>query len=125
MSKEWIGVDFDGTLATYYGWAAPDQLGEPVPAIQQLVREWLEAGEDVRIFTARGSLNEEDRKKAYPAMEEWCLRHLGKVLPITNIKDVGCKLIVDDRAVQCERNTGRILGNIQKVLEPIKSKKST
>ncbi len=27
----WIGVDFDGTLATYDGWKGPSVLGEPIP----------------------------------------------------------------------------------------------
>ena len=28
--KEWLGVDFDGTLAKYDGWQGHTHLGEPI-----------------------------------------------------------------------------------------------
>lgn len=118
----WVGVDFDGTLSRHEGWSGPAELGEPIPAMVQYTRELLDMGQDVRIFTARGSADAEERALAYPAMEAWCLKHLGKVLPITNVKNNHCRIIYDDRAVQVERNTGRILGNPALVLNPIRPK---
>jgi hypothetical protein len=118
----WVGIDLDGTLAEYYGWVAPDVIGDPIMPMVKRVTQLLEMGVDVRIFTARGSINDEDRSIAYPAIERWCLKHIGMVLPITNVKDIKCLLIYDDRAVQVERNTGVLLGSVEKVMAPIKSK---
>lgn len=116
--RRWIGVDFDGTLAT---WDCPwpddyRSVGVPVPAMVALVKKWIAEGEDVRIFTARmdryhpkvlGLLTVGDVKGP---IQRWCLRHLGRVLPITNKKDYWCKAIYDDRAVQVEKDTGRLVG---------------
>ncbi len=51
----WIGVDLDGTLAQYDGWKGPDNIGDPIPLMVGRVKEWLEAGHEVRVFTARVS----------------------------------------------------------------------
>ena len=40
----WIGVDLDGTLAHYKGWKGRDHIGEPIPAMMQRVKQWLEEG---------------------------------------------------------------------------------
>lgn len=116
MQKRWIAVDFDGTLATWdVPW--PDDyraVGEPVPAMVALVKQWLAEGEDVRIFTARMDcyhpvfkyLTEQQVKGP---IEKWCVKHLGRALPITNKKDYFCKALYDDRAIQVERDTGRLI----------------
>jgi hypothetical protein len=107
----WIGVDLDGTLATYGGWQGPDHIGEPVPAMVERVQEWIAEGRDVRIFTARVWCSESGdpwpAEHARRAIEDWCLRHIGRVLPITCQKDYGMIELWDDRAVQVEINTGR------------------
>jgi len=102
----WIAVDLDGTLAEYHGWVAPDNIGKPIPAMVARVKAWLAEGKDVRIFTARGSIDEADRAIAYPAIERWCKEHIGYGLPITNVKDVGMVELWDDRAVQVASNVG-------------------
>jgi hypothetical protein len=111
MGKGWVAVDLDGTLAHYVKWTAPDEIGSPIPAMAERVRVWINEGKDVRIFTARGSINDADRNLAYPAIRAWCKRFLGKELPITNVKDIHMIVLYDDRCVQVERNTGRILGD--------------
>lgn len=100
MSGGWIGVDLDGTLAEWHGSRGPDHIGKPIRRMRLRVVRWLAEGKDVRIFTAR-------TEASYPAIEKWCLRHLGKKLPITNVKDYGCEQFWDDRAVQVVPNTGR------------------
>lgn len=115
-SKRWIAVDFDGTLATFgCDWQNnPYATGEPIKPMVDLVKKWLSEGEDVRIFTARmdcfhpklGRLSV-DQVKA--PLECWCLAYLGVVLPITNVKDYYCKAIYDDRAIQVEHDTGRLI----------------
>ena len=102
----WIGVDFDGTLAMYDGWDKNGvELGEPVPLMLARVKTWLEEGRDVRIFTARASVPEQ-----IPPVEEWCEKHLGRKLIVTNVKDFAMSELWDDRAVSIEMNTGIIRG---------------
>ena len=112
MNEGWIGVDLDGTLAKYDGWKGVDHIGDPVPAMLDLVKVWLDDGVDVRIFTARVNPNQEKKKldSARYWIEVWCLKHIGRKLPITNEKDYGMVLLYDDRCVNVERNTGRIIG---------------
>lgn len=110
--RGWIGVDLDGTLAEYDGWRGPDRIGAPVPAMVERVKLWLGEGKDVRIFTARissdGTIERVmDAERARAAIQQWCIEHLGRVLPITNTKDYGMIELWDDRCVQVEKNTGR------------------
>ena len=55
LKKLWIGVDMDGTLATYDGWKGWDHCGEPVKAVVDKIHEWNRLGIQVCIFTARMS----------------------------------------------------------------------
>ena len=111
MSSGWIGVDLDGTLAFYDGWKGVDHIGAPIDPMVRRVKEWLAAGKRVKIFTARmhghgmpligGGV--EDVKTP---IEEWCQKHIGQVLEVTNVKDFGMIELWDDRAIQVESNTG-------------------
>jgi hypothetical protein len=112
-TKHWIGVDFDGTLAT----DAPDrsdpyQLGEPIPAMVARVQQWLREGIEVRIFTARmaeysyTTKQWRDLRKMEDRLTEWCRIHIGKALRCTNQKDGLMLELWDDRARQVELNTG-------------------
>lgn len=100
----WVGVDLDGTLAEYGGWKGPDSIGKPIPAMLNRVLDWLNAGQEVRIFTARASVPEQ-----IPFVVEWCKLHLGRELAVTNVKDFGMITLYDDRCVQVETNTGRLI----------------
>lgn len=105
----WIGVDLDGTLAEYDHWRGADHIGAPIPAMVDRVRQWLEAGVDVRIFTARVCERPGlplDHIIAANHIKRWCLEHLGRELPVTNVKDYAMVELWDDRAVQVEPNTG-------------------
>ena len=74
-------------------------MGAPIEPMVRRVRKWLREGRDVRLFTAR---------KPHPALRRWMRDHLGEILPITNTKDHHLQFFLDDRAVQVERNTGKI-----------------
>ena len=107
--SKWYGVDLDGTLAEYHGWNP--EIGEPIPKMVKRVKRWIDEGRDVRIFTARVS-KFPDTTDAHVTLvrkniEAWSLKHLGKVLPVTNIKEHGLVEFWDDRAVQVIKNTGR------------------
>lgn len=105
MTSGWIGVDLDGTLAHYDGWKGPDGIGEPILPMIGRVRDWLIQGREVRIFTARASSPE-----MVPAVKAWLKKHELPDLEVTNVKDFAMIALYDDRAVQVEMNTGKILG---------------
>lgn len=105
----WIGVDLDGTLAYYDGWG-DGSVGRPIPQMVQRVKEWLAAGKDVRIFTARVGPHPSDTPSSRYAqlklITEWCQEHLGKVLLVTCSKDYEMIELWDDRCVQMIPNEG-------------------
>lgn len=104
----WIAVDLDGTLAQYVGWKGPTHIGEPVPAMLERVKAWLEEGQQVKIFTARVACFEPYRSEVIKAIHEWLETHGLPRLDITNVKDMLMIELWDDRAVQVEKNTGRV-----------------
>jgi hypothetical protein len=113
---EWIGVDLDKTLAYYDGWVAENHIGEPIVPMVNRVKQWLSEGKRVKIFTARVSYRD-DRHVNIPetrrCIEEWCEKHIGQRLEVTNVKDSYMVELWDDRAVSVEPNTGasiRVLG---------------
>lgn len=103
----WIGVDLDGTLARYDGWVSPERIGEPIHAMAERVREWLAAGIEVRIFTARVSPGNPERGTSIDAIKKWTFANFGVVIPATATKDFGMVELWDDRCVQVIPNTGR------------------
>lgn len=117
---EWIGVDFDATLATYDSDQFP-AVGEPIGRMVARVNEWLIAGRDVQIVTARAyperALLEElhgyrriellqDWDARVRPVEEFCLEHFGRVLPVRCSKDFKMAELWDDRAIQVQAGTG-------------------
>ena len=97
--QRWIGVDFDGTLANFEcAWPEDYRCtGTPIPAMVERVKQWIKAGEDVRIFTARMDCYHPSRRllesEVREPIERWCLENLGVILPITNVKDHYCKAL--------------------------------
>lgn len=106
MSDGWIGVDLDGTLAYYDGWKGVNHIGDPIPAMLERVKRWIDQGRTVKIMTARIC---EGSEKVRNAIEIWCLRHIGHKLEVTNCKDYDMIELWDDRAICVEKNTGRII----------------
>lgn len=110
----WIGVDLDGTLARYDGWKGTAHIGDPIAPMVNLVKKWIAEGMTVKIFTARmhghgmpiigGGVED-----ALTPIQEWCKKHIGQVLEVTNVKDFGMISLFDDRAVQVRTNTGEII----------------
>src|SRR5208282_196822 len=114
MGNPWIGVDLDGTLAHIDNdqWAKlGDQfVGLPVEKMLERVKDWLAKGIEVRIVTARVSLEDRNNQSVRRPIVAWCIHHIGRELPITNEKDYDMLLLYDDRCRQVEENTGRIIG---------------
>lgn len=115
--QPWIGVDLDATLAQYDEWRGIDHIGPPIEAMQTRVKQWLSEGKHVRILTARVGPQRHDVphtiKEITHHIEQWCLQHLGQVLPVTCAKDYNMGAFYDDRCIQVIPNTGRILEDEQ------------
>jgi hypothetical protein len=103
-------VDLDRTLAFFDEWKGATNIGEPIPAMLQKVKEWLAKGDEVVIFTARicpdgRYTKKEEVEPAIKAVKEWCVRHVGEELDVTCQKGV-CDVIFDDRCEHIDINTG-------------------
>lgn len=104
----WLGVDFDGTLVVH-GKLLP--IGPAIPEMVEKVKRVLAAGIEVRIMTAR--VSDPDRRenaKHVEAIEAFCEEQFGQKLKVTCQKDYSMLELWDDRAVQVEHNTGRLVG---------------
>lgn len=117
MTQGWIGLDLDGTLAYYDEWRGIEHIGEPIPAMLERVKRWIKEGKEVRIFTARVSRNYPEVGTVRYHIVNWCLEHIGVSLVITNQKDFNMIELWDDRVVQVQKNTGKILGYSTRGLE--------
>ena len=114
----YIAVDLDGTLARYEGWNG-GSIGEPIMPMVNRVKGWLAAGHTVKIFTARmhghGMTVDVDGRfvpqDVLTPIQEWCAKHIGQVLEVTNKKDFGMIVLYDDRCVQVVANTGELVGS--------------
>jgi len=100
---ESIAVDLDGTLAMDYEEDFdPEFIGEPVPDMLNKVKDWLNAGKTVKIFTARAH-----DSRNIPPIAKWLEKHGIGGLEITNRKTPDMKVIWDDKARSVVINTGK------------------
>ena len=113
--QPWIGVDLDGTLAKHEPGADLYPIGPPIPATLRRVTDCIARGQKIKIMTARvgpqpNSDNESEYlKEAIDKIQDWCHKHIGYILEITCCKDFAMIELWDDRAIQVQRNTGKIL----------------
>jgi len=109
--QEWIGVDLDGTLAEYLNFQGHENIGAPVEEMKARVLRWHRAGIKVKIFTARVSDKDPaDVAQAKFYIKKWLEDNGFPAFEITCIKDYYMTELYDDRAVQVEFNTGKLLG---------------
>ena len=87
-----IAVDLDNTIATYSGYKGPTEIGKPMPEVEN-VKRLIAEGKDVWIYTARA-----DKPEAISAIKAWTKEHIGKELPVTNVKYPEFQTFIDDRA---------------------------
>jgi len=123
----WIGIDLDGTLAYYNGFKGANIIGEPIPAMVERVKRMLAAGKTVKIFTARFHghgmpLIGGGTEDVVTPIKNWCLKYIGQELEVTNVKDFGMVTLYDDRCIQVETNTGRLIGSAKDRRRHIKPK---
>ena len=103
-TKPWTGVDLDGTLAYYERSSSSDVIGEPVPVMMAFVKKMIKHGIRVKIFTARVQDPEQ-----LSVIRTWLKENGLPELEITNVKDYYMHRIYDDRCIQVEKNTGRLI----------------
>lgn len=108
MSKGWVAVDLDGTLAFYDHWRGPQYIGDPIPEMVKFVKGLIAKGKTVKIFTARVSDGSDmPVTQKVKIIQDWTENHLGLRLEVTCVKDWAMEVLYDDRAVQVEINTGK------------------
>lgn len=115
----WVGIDLDGTLADHVG--VLGDIGAPVPAMIIRVKDMLSLGIDVRIVTARAAASvighDGELHAVGPSTVEeritqvidWCVEHIGRVLPVTSMKDPLMRALWDDRSVEVHTDQGLTL----------------
>lgn len=116
-NESWFGVDLDGTLA-YLDTSIFPEIGTAVPEVLSRVKKLLEAGKRVKIFTARFEIKGEVER-----IKKWLKNNnLPMNLEITNVKDMKCVEIWDDKARRVLFNLGYFTDtdideNLNKMLE--------
>lgn len=120
----WIGFDLDGTIANYDGFEGAGVIGAPIPDMLRVLRRLIMQEIECRIFTARiypvmfilpqqdltPFAEHEEVVEAATAIRKWLEFNNLPPMTITCCKDYGMWKLYDDRAVQVEKNTGKILG---------------
>lgn len=116
--KPWIGVDLDGTLAHMGTGHFDGSIGEPIPSMVDMVRDFLSAGWDVKIFTARVSPKSRHNgdgttsvSEQISMVKEWTKKYIGQELDVTCEKDYGMHCLYDDRARQVLFNQGVVVSH--------------
>lgn len=116
--KGWIGVDLDGTLATYGPtYQGPLWIGDPVPLMVERINRWIIEGKTIKIFTARVSktwLNivkaEADEMAIKDSIYNWCLKVFNRTFEVTAEKDPYMVELWDDiKLMPVERDIGRLI----------------
>jgi histidinol phosphatase-like enzyme len=97
-----IAVDFDGVLATYSSWDKQgSDVGDPIPKMIERVKKWIDEGKQVVIFSVRGGYPDQIKQ-----VKEFCKKHIGRELDVTNVKKYTFAEIWDDICIHVEKNTG-------------------
>lgn len=94
-----IGVDLDGTLAHYTGYAGPNTIGPLLPGAREWLEAMVKAQHTLIIFTARGN-DPEGVAATLKWIETEKLGHL--IAGVTGEKLYSFDLFLDDRAVRFE-----------------------
>jgi hypothetical protein len=109
-----IALDFDKTLANHESDWPLEKIGEPIIPMLNKLKDWLNKGYKVSIFTARMSSDKtpEVRDAQRKIIEDFFQRHRLPKLPITANKHPEFSHFIDDRAYHAEPNMGQISDEI-------------
>lgn len=107
MTRGWIGVDLDGTLAVHDGGQGIGTIGEPIPAMIERIKKALADGFEVRILTARVAADDtRDIRRQLELIYAWLEKTGLPHMRVTCRKDMDMVELWDDRAKRVVRNTG-------------------
>ncbi len=104
LPSAWTGVDLDGTLAYWDSGSSIERIGDPIPNMLDLVKKMIKNGIRIKIFTARATDPDQ-----LPIIRKWLKKNGLGELEITSVKDYYMQRLYDDRCIQVERNTGRLI----------------
>ncbi len=108
--EAWVGYDLDKTLFTHDKWEGPLHFGEPIEPMIEHLKATIASGKKAKIFTARVSYEDQRINDAVrKAIQALVAKHVGSIIEVTCIKDVGMREFYDDRARQVIENTGEIV----------------
>lgn len=109
-SEPWIGIDLDGTLSKNPGDDFKElEIGEPIPAMVDFVKDLIQKGVKVKIFTARMNSTNVNSAAVARSIRKWTKKHLGVPLEATAEKDYLMVGYFDDRAHQVLMDQGTLL----------------
>lgn len=118
---QYYAVDLDGTLAKHgVSWPPnpPWEIGEPIEPMVKLVQSWIAKGIRVKICTARlANLPISHLTLETKNIQDWAEKHIGYRLEVTCQKDFNMIALYDDRAIQVQLDTGRLV--VQELLKDI------
>ena len=107
-TDKWLAVDLDGTLAVYDGWKGEDHIGDLVLPIAEKIKQRVNDGWKVAIFTARVSGQASEAAHAKYIIWEWLgdnkIAHF--ISCITAVKGKHFTEFWDDRAIAVAKNHG-------------------
>jgi hypothetical protein len=110
MKQGIIAVDFDGTLSFHEPeYNKTGKVGEPIPLMLARVLQWLKEDKNVWIFTARVYSGNPDKERNLKLIKDWCVKYLGKEIPVTSEKHPQMYIFYDDKAIGVEKNTGILI----------------
>lgn len=99
--EPWVAFDLDGTLAMTMDPFDPGKVGKPIPKMMKVLRRHLDAGDKVKILTARAAGGSD-----VSAVKSWLKENDLPDLDVTCEKDPGCTKIYDDLAVSVKTDEG-------------------
>jgi hypothetical protein len=107
----WVGVDLDGTLAEE---VKVDEnyaltIGKPYPKVIAFVKDLIDSGVKVKIFTPRVSEMEPRHAAAEKAIRKWTKAQFGTPIPSTATRDYLCVTILSVKVKQLVPDTGMTL----------------
>ena len=105
---KWLAVDLDGTLAVYNGWSGEDHIGDLVLPVAEKIKQRVNDGWKVAIFTARVSGPDEEAVHAEQVIWQWIGKHKMStyISVITAVKHKHFREFWDDRAIAVVKNHG-------------------
>jgi len=107
-NKKTIALDFDGVLHSYWrGWAGETPEDPPNKGAQQFVKDIVDLGYEVIIYSTRAS----------EPIKQWLKDHNFPTIEVCKDKPKA-KLYVDDRGFRFEGDFGKVITFIKKDTSP-------